>query len=115
MAVDGADDDEAVNAASHAAMQAYAHAHSSPDRSKAIKIGKVGLTRLCCVSPHMSFIITIIDASSQGCKACLDTYRQSQMPQKQFCLGHSCSDHTYVMPLSRAVKPASTVGCGITR
>ena len=46
MAVYGADDDEAVNAASHAAMQAYAHAHSSPDRSKAIKIGRVGLTRL---------------------------------------------------------------------
>jgi hypothetical protein len=63
MAVDGADDDAAVNAASHAAMQAYAHTHSSPDRSKAIKISKVGLTRLCCISSHMYFIITIIDAS----------------------------------------------------
>ncbi len=47
MAMYGADDDEAVNAASHAAMQAYAHTHSSPDRSKAIKIGKVGLTNFC--------------------------------------------------------------------
>ncbi|KAL0036871.1 hypothetical protein WJX77_003190 [Trebouxia sp. C0004] len=34
------DDDEAVSAASHAAMQAYAHTHSRPDRSKALKIGK---------------------------------------------------------------------------
>ncbi len=63
MAVYGADDEEAVKAASHAAMQAYAHTHSSPDSSKAIKIGKVGLTKLCCTSSHMSFIITIIDAS----------------------------------------------------
>lgn len=64
MAVDGADDGEAVKAASHAAMQAYAHTHSSPEKSKAIKIGKVGLTRLCCVSCsfHMYFI-TIIEAS----------------------------------------------------
>ncbi len=63
MAVDGADDGEAVKAASHAAMQAYAHTHSSPDRSKAIKIGKVGLTRFCCIRSHMYFIITIIEAS----------------------------------------------------
>ncbi|KAA6423739.1 MAG: hypothetical protein FRX49_06310, partial [Trebouxia sp. A1-2] len=34
------DDDEAVNAASHAAMQAYTHTHSNPNSSKAIKIGK---------------------------------------------------------------------------
>ena len=63
MAVNGADDDEAVKAASHAAMQAYAHTHSSPDRSKASKIGKVGLTRSWCVSFHVYFITTIIDAS----------------------------------------------------
>ena len=70
MAVDGADDDEAVSAASHAAMQAYAHVHSSPDRSKAIKIGKVGLTKLC-ISFHKYFVTTIIVASHYGLQGML--------------------------------------------
>ncbi len=107
MAVDDADDDEAVKAASHAAMQAYAHTHSSPDRSKAIKIGKVGLTKLC-ISFHKYFVTTIIDASHYGLQGLL-WYTQTKSDTSKLTL----SQHTNLMPLSWAVKPACTSQCAL--
>lgn len=45
----GAGDEEAVDAARHAAMQAYEQSSPGKKKSKAIKIGKVGLSHDCPV------------------------------------------------------------------
>lgn len=44
-----ADDEEAVDAARHAAVQAYEQASPGKKKSKAIKIDKVGLSPACPV------------------------------------------------------------------